>query len=177
MNGKLSLIRIWQQNVNKSLDVQLDILHSASPEEYDLLAIQEPYLNHLHNTRATLGWRVIYPVVPDTDRSGRVRSVLLVSARISTTADCSEFAKGAKRTKKIEKSKKSENVEAGWESAFRCLCVLEPQQSAINRHIRAQWTFLRGIDDTCEMWMRSGAEIGRPDLRLRSLGTDCEWHL
>ena len=93
------------------------------------------------------------------------------------TADCSEFAKGAKRTKKIEKSKKSENAEAGWESAFRCLCVLEPQQSAINRHIRAQWTFLRGIDDTCEMWMRSGAEIGRPDLRLRSSGTDCEWHL
>ena len=84
----------------------------------------------------------------------------------------------APNAQKIEKkSKKSENVEAGWESAFRCLCVLEPQQSAINRHIRAQWTFLRGIDDTCEMWMRSGAEIGRPDLRLRSSGTDCEWHL
>ena len=62
----------------------------------------------------------------------------LVNQRRGGTADCSEFAKGAKRTKKIEKSKKSENAEAGWESAFRCLCVLEPQQSAINRHIRAQ---------------------------------------
>ena len=105
-------------------------------------------------------------------------NVKMLSNRLDRgTADCSEFAKGAKRTKKIEKSKKSENAEAGWESAFRCLCVLEPQQSAINRHIRAQCTFLRGIDDTCEMWMRSGAEIGRPDLRLRISGTDCEWHL
>ena len=98
-------------------------------------------------------------------------------AASADTADCSEFAKGAKRAKKSKKSKKSKNAEAGWVSSFRCLRVLDPQQIAINRRIRAQWTFLRGIDDTCEMWMRSGAEIGRPDLRLRSSGTDCEWHL
>ena len=55
MNEHLPLIRIWQQNVNKSLDIQLDLLHSASPDDYDLLVIQEPYLDHLHNTRVTPG--------------------------------------------------------------------------------------------------------------------------
>lgn len=86
MNDTLPTLRIWQQNVNKSLAAQTDLLHSATPDKFDILAIQEPYLDHLHNTRATYGWSVIYPAIPDTDRSGRVRSVILVSTRISTNS-------------------------------------------------------------------------------------------
>ena len=45
MSGTGSL-RIWQQNVNKSLTAMDDLLHSASPADYDILAIQKLYLDH-----------------------------------------------------------------------------------------------------------------------------------
>ncbi|OBZ69995.1 hypothetical protein A0H81_10500 [Grifola frondosa] len=54
-------LRIWQQNLNKSLDAQLDLLHAANPDNYDLLLLQEPYLDHLNLTRANHHWTVVYP--------------------------------------------------------------------------------------------------------------------
>ncbi|OBZ65125.1 hypothetical protein A0H81_14888 [Grifola frondosa] len=41
-----------RQNLNKSLDAQLDLLHTATPDDYDLLLLQEPYLDHLNLTHA-----------------------------------------------------------------------------------------------------------------------------
>ena len=86
MTERPSLIRIWQQNLNKSLDAQLDLLHKASPDDYDILLLQEPYIDHLKNTRATRHWRVHYPTVRDPETAGRARSVILINARISTDA-------------------------------------------------------------------------------------------
>ena len=77
-------LRILQQNVNKSNTAQFDLLHSASPDDYDIIAIQEPYIDHLKNTRATAHWRVVYPAVADTDAAPRARSILLVNRKLST---------------------------------------------------------------------------------------------
>ncbi|KAJ3001361.1 hypothetical protein NUW54_g6474 [Trametes sanguinea] len=77
-------MRIWQQNVNKSLLAQEDLLHRAHPNDYDLIAIQEPYLDRLALTRSTTHWRVVYPSPHRTDAASRSRSVLLINKKLST---------------------------------------------------------------------------------------------
>ncbi|KAG5736093.1 hypothetical protein E4T56_gene6291 [Termitomyces sp. T112] len=79
-------LRIWQQNVCKSSAAQADILAAARPKEWDVLAIQEPYLDFLGNTRASSYWRVLYPSDHRKDGSTRSRSVLLINTNISTDA-------------------------------------------------------------------------------------------
>ncbi|OBZ69760.1 RNA-directed DNA polymerase from mobile element jockey [Grifola frondosa] len=78
-------LRIWQQNLNKSLDAQLDLLHTATPNDFDLLLLQEPYLDHLNLTRANHHWTVVYPA-RHLDSDSRTRSVILVSRKLSTGA-------------------------------------------------------------------------------------------
>ncbi|KAL7277809.1 hypothetical protein ACG7TL_002174 [Trametes sanguinea] len=79
------VLRVWQQNLNKSADATADLLHSASPENYDLLAIQEPYIDFLGLTRATHHWYVVYPS-GHHDTVERSRSVILVSKKLSTNS-------------------------------------------------------------------------------------------
>jgi hypothetical protein len=43
-------LRIWQQNAHKSRTVMEYIRNTANPEDWDVIAIQEPWLDHLGNT-------------------------------------------------------------------------------------------------------------------------------
>jgi hypothetical protein len=52
-DGKL---RIWQQNINRSLLGQQDLLNMLGNNDYDICAIQEPYLDYMHKTRANALW-------------------------------------------------------------------------------------------------------------------------
>ncbi|KAG6858909.1 hypothetical protein C0991_001740, partial [Blastosporella zonata] len=45
-------LRIWQQNVRKSFTTQADLINSIRPEAWDIVALQEPYLNSYGNTMA-----------------------------------------------------------------------------------------------------------------------------
>lgn len=54
-------LRIWQQNLNTSHTAQLSLLNSPISNDWDILAIQEPALNSVNNTRASAHWRVVYP--------------------------------------------------------------------------------------------------------------------
>ncbi|KAI9063849.1 hypothetical protein FKP32DRAFT_1550221, partial [Trametes sanguinea] len=54
--------------------------------EYDVLALQEPYLTFLGLTAATPHWRVVYPTPHGGDGARRSRSLLLVNKRLSTNA-------------------------------------------------------------------------------------------
>lgn len=74
-------LRIWQQNINKSLDGQNDLLHRVST--HDMVLIQEPYIDFLGNTRATPGWTVVYPT-GHKDRTEKTRSVILVNSKLHT---------------------------------------------------------------------------------------------
>ena len=76
-------LQIWQQNLNRSLEGQLDLLHSLKANEYDIVAIQEPHIDFLGHTRANLHWRVIYPN-KHLDNLGKTRSVILINCNIST---------------------------------------------------------------------------------------------
>ena len=81
----LSRLHIWQQNLNTSHTAQLTLLNGPILDEWNILAIQEPALNMLGNTRANTHWRVAYP-----DRKyshgEKPRAVMLVSSKLSTNA-------------------------------------------------------------------------------------------
>lgn len=79
-NGRL---RILQANVNKSNHAHIDLIHSAGSNDYDIIAIQEPYFDWQNNTRASLKWTPILP--PSHGNVNRkTRSTLLVNTVLST---------------------------------------------------------------------------------------------
>ena len=75
-------INFWQQNVNKSLTAQLDLLNHADPKIFDFIFIQEPHIDFLKLTRANHHWTVVYPTShlskPETSRS-----ITLVNSKMS----------------------------------------------------------------------------------------------
>ena len=50
--------------------------------EWDIIAIQEPYLDHLHLTRASIYWNVIYPSNRGLDGQTHTHSIILVNTNI-----------------------------------------------------------------------------------------------
>lgn len=77
-------LHIWQQNINKSLVAQLDLLHSLSPLDYNIAVIQEPYIDHLGNSRSTPHWISIYPQ-GHLDSPKSTRSLTLVNRSLIST--------------------------------------------------------------------------------------------
>ncbi|KII85398.1 hypothetical protein PLICRDRAFT_60623, partial [Plicaturopsis crispa FD-325 SS-3] len=69
--------------LNKSKRAHFDLINSAYHKDYDILALQEPYIDALGNTKANPKWRVVYPSSHPADGS-TVRSVLLVNTRLDT---------------------------------------------------------------------------------------------
>ena len=54
-------LRIWQQNLNKSRVTQEDLINLEVYKQYDVLVLQEPFIDSYGNTKATRDWRVVYP--------------------------------------------------------------------------------------------------------------------
>ena len=54
-------MNIWQQNLNKSDAAQQDLSTPSTPNMYDILVLQEPYIDFLGNTHANQRW---YPLLP-----------------------------------------------------------------------------------------------------------------
>jgi hypothetical protein len=79
-----SRLRIWQQNAHKSKLAQLHILNTAAPEDWDIIAIQEPWLDFLNNARGSAYWCIIYPSDHLDNEADRTRSILLINSNIST---------------------------------------------------------------------------------------------
>jgi hypothetical protein len=78
----ITQLRIRQQNLRKSIEAQLDFTNTST-KEYDILCIQEPYIDFQGLTRATSCWRV---VKPSQEREGgpRYRALTLVHTRVAT---------------------------------------------------------------------------------------------
>ncbi|KAJ7368980.1 hypothetical protein DFH08DRAFT_678260 [Mycena albidolilacea] len=73
--------RIWGQNLNKSLDAQIDLLHHLSPNYFDLALLQEPCCDFRGLSRATRGFVSIYP--PSHSRDPRASHLMiLVNTRL-----------------------------------------------------------------------------------------------
>ena len=76
-------LRIWQQNLNKSLNSQLHLLHSAHPHDWDIILIQEPWMSPV-TTRSSHHWNVLYPNAFRNDGSNSPRSLIFVNTNISS---------------------------------------------------------------------------------------------
>jgi hypothetical protein len=76
-------LRIYQQNVMKTLISADHFTNSALHLDYDIIALQEPYIDKVSNARANSHWRVIYPTLKDTDKS-RMRTVMFVNKSLDT---------------------------------------------------------------------------------------------
>lgn len=74
-------LRIWQQNLNKSNKAQYDLINSPIHNDWDIVLLQEPYINSLGNTKANHHWRVIYPSSNLSDTSMK-QSVILVNTKL-----------------------------------------------------------------------------------------------
>ena len=79
-------LQIRQQNVNKSLMAVLDLLNSALPEKFDIITIQEPYIDFLGNARANPKWYTVYPKTYYSDKERCIQSMILVNKKIATDA-------------------------------------------------------------------------------------------
>jgi hypothetical protein len=77
-------LRILQQNSHKSKLAQQYILNTASPEDWDIIAIQEPWLDQFKNARGSSYWRILYPTTHLLDDAPRTRSILMINTNIST---------------------------------------------------------------------------------------------
>jgi len=83
-NQETTHLHIWQENLNKSSTAQHCILSGPfTVKNYDIVALQEPHIDHLGNTRATPDWNVVYPTHKYTHKS-RSQAVTLIHKRIDT---------------------------------------------------------------------------------------------
>src|SRR6266481_7652232 len=71
-------MRIWQQNLNKSDKAQFYLINSPIHKDWDLVLLQELYIDTFGNMKANSKWHTIYPSTHLTDDTTN-RSVILVN--------------------------------------------------------------------------------------------------
>ena len=76
-------LRVWRQNLNKSRVTQEDLINSEVYKQYDVLILQEPFIDSYGNTKAMHDWRVVYPT-SFLSHSHVIRSVILVRSSMDT---------------------------------------------------------------------------------------------
>src|SRR5258705_13994288 len=78
-------LHIRQQNVDHSMVATQHLINSDLHHQYDIIALQEPYLDTYGNTRASRYWRVVYPSSHLSPNSC-TRSTILINSALSTNA-------------------------------------------------------------------------------------------
>jgi hypothetical protein len=76
-------MQIRQQNVNKSLISQIDLLQSLRRDKYDVCIIQEPYIDFRGKTRANRQGTTVYPNTHQ-EHPDKTRSIILVNTDLLT---------------------------------------------------------------------------------------------
>ena len=76
-------LRIWQQNLNKSDKAHFDLINSPLHQDWDLLLLQEPYIDTFGNTKVNSKWHTLYLSSRLTDEATD-RSVILVNMALDT---------------------------------------------------------------------------------------------
>ena len=76
-------LKIRQQNLNKSLTAQSEMLQQLVPHEYDIATIQEPYLDFNHNSCTSHNWYTLYPK-EHYAKPNKTRLLLLINKSMPT---------------------------------------------------------------------------------------------
>ena len=75
-----------ERQAKKSLTATADLLAKANTDSYDIIAIQEPYIDFLGNARSNPGWYSVHPKTHYIDRNKRTRSMILISRKTATNS-------------------------------------------------------------------------------------------
>ncbi|KAJ6512613.1 hypothetical protein C8R45DRAFT_765058, partial [Mycena sanguinolenta] len=76
-------MRVWQQNLDRGLENQHELINVLLRDYFHFVAVQEPYMGPGAWTRADAQWRVVYPTVHGKE-GVRSRAVTLVNASLPT---------------------------------------------------------------------------------------------
>ncbi|KAJ7768442.1 hypothetical protein B0H16DRAFT_1308156, partial [Mycena metata] len=76
-------LKLWQQNLDRGLGNQHELLQRMGSGEYQFAALQEPHIDARNKTRANSHWRVVYPTEHGME-GRRTRAVTLVSSALPT---------------------------------------------------------------------------------------------
>ena len=82
---KPTTVNIWQQNLNKLDIAQQDLINSIDPNKYDIISLQEPYIDFLGNTRTNPRW---YPLLPTAhhDKPKKTQAVTLINKHLLSSS-------------------------------------------------------------------------------------------
>src|SRR6266481_2377464 len=72
-------LRIWQQNLNKSDKAHYDLINTPLHKSWDILALQEPYVDKLGKTKENSQWHIVYPT-SHLANNVTCRSMMLLNA-------------------------------------------------------------------------------------------------
>ncbi|KAF9033861.1 hypothetical protein BJ165DRAFT_1356891, partial [Panaeolus papilionaceus] len=75
--------KIWQQNLNRSLYAQEDMLSRIDPLVYGMILMQEPHIDFLGRTRANGRWHVAY-LTGHLDNPKATRAITLISTKLNS---------------------------------------------------------------------------------------------
>ncbi|KAJ7302840.1 hypothetical protein DFH08DRAFT_722650, partial [Mycena albidolilacea] len=76
-------LKLWQQNLDRGLDNQQELLNMVLKDKYHFMALQEPYMGPGNVTRADSQWRVVYPTLHGVEER-RTRAVTMVNTSLPT---------------------------------------------------------------------------------------------
>jgi hypothetical protein len=82
----LTKLKIWQQNIHKSKTAHEYILDNANPEDWEVIALQEPWIDKYSNSCGTQYWCTIYPANLYEEGWAQICSMLFINTNLST--DC-----------------------------------------------------------------------------------------
>ena len=74
-------LHIWQQNLNKLEKTHYNLINMLLHKNWDILALQEPYIDKLGNTKANFQWHIVYPM-SHLASDVTCRSVILVNVML-----------------------------------------------------------------------------------------------
>ena len=90
------VLKIWQQNLNKSSACQHDLISSGHlyNEKIDIIALQELSINFLNKTIAARDWIVIYPTTHAANPKATHAIFLIRSTILTNTWTQIDFPSG-----------------------------------------------------------------------------------
>ena len=84
-DNKPTMVNIWRQNLNKLDIAQQDLTNSIDPNTYDIITLQEPYIDFLGNTCTNQRW---YPLLPTAhcNNPKKTQAVTLINKRLLSSS-------------------------------------------------------------------------------------------
>jgi len=82
-NTQLEQLKIWQQNLNTSYIALHSLINNNIADSWDVIALQEPPVDKLGNSRANHQWHIVY-LMHKLTKGVKPQAVTFINSKIST---------------------------------------------------------------------------------------------